>query len=288
MTSISEFAAVAQGAEDFTAEDLQMLAEDTSDLPYRQQSAISLVQRSSPELDPHNRKYHPNAVPGCYVVPHGNERIVYPGDTGFLLRPFGFEPSFVEFPADKNSRVRPIDHGSNQPPGAKFLFSDRDGVDKSGWRMPNGNRLVDALICHMMVDGQACIFRFTSTALARVGRDWSEQAEHTTGVGKYASAAGAPCGIWRMTSIIEHEGDRSWYGPRLTLVARLGELAGPTLAEWRNLMKLRRILKRDLEMRSRQLGSAPPLRLLPGTASPSASLDAPAPGDDGNVPPQTE
>jgi hypothetical protein len=132
-----------------------------------------------------------------------------------------------------------------KPPDAIWLDAKRDGVEKTGLWLKNGDRLVEVILAYMVLTGgQGTSFAFYGSGFP-IGRDLSDRASMLKATVGTSSVHSCTVGKWRMTSTFEKDGDMRWCKPAVALLGKLGDGGGkgPTVAEWRQAQTLRRAVK---------------------------------------------
>jgi hypothetical protein len=220
-----------------TAADAALLTGDTPDLLDRDRPKVSLIQTNSPELVPGEKRHVAGAVAGGFVIPHGDERKPVSGFTFMLLK---LERVFNEYQPGRGSFVAAH---AEKPRGAVWLDAKRDGVEKTGLVLQNGNRVVETISAYILIDGrQPGVFDFYSTALS-IGRDLGKQAYRLRVNIDGTEHRSYTLGKWRMGSTLEKKDNDRYFKPVVTLLGKLGEPEGPTIEAWRFAQKLRLSLK---------------------------------------------
>jgi hypothetical protein len=220
-----------------TPEDIALAEGDAPDLAIRARSKITLVQSNSPELIPGDKRYVPGAAVGSFIVPQGDGREAV-AKVDFVA--VGFSDYFDEYLPNRGPYV--TTH-LRKPPGAVWLNAKRDNVEKTGLWLPNGNRVVEVLLVYLvMTGGVGASFAFYGTGFP-VGRDFSDRAASLKATVGTASVHSCTVGKWRLTATFEKDGDLRWCKPAVSLLGKLGEAKGPTIAEWRQAQTLRRAVK---------------------------------------------
>jgi hypothetical protein len=202
------------------------------------------LQTNSPQLvrDDKKRYAGPNAAPGDYVARRlDGTQTIFKGQTGFLAQVIGCRLQHPEYePSRGTERGRFVkDHGARQPPDARFLYADRDGVEQTGWWRGNGNRILPTIIALLLVEGSGYAMSFYRSAYER-GEDLSGRASRLRVKIGDDVIASPVVGKFHITSEVVKEGDRRWFKPVIgSVVYKLGEDQGPTLEEARFAKGLR-------------------------------------------------
>jgi hypothetical protein len=104
------------------------------DLQLRDRSIITLLQTNSPQLIPGDKRFAPaGTMAGDYVARRlDGKQTVFKGQTGFLAQVIGCRLSNREYEANRGTeRGRFVeDHGERRPLDTRFLYADRDAVEK--------------------------------------------------------------------------------------------------------------------------------------------------------------
>ncbi len=223
-----------------SAEDRALLAgAEGSDLPALGPPPITLNQPLSPAVLPGDGRVQ-GAVVGGYVVPWNEESIAIERYRSVI---FAFTEDFREYRPNRGglAHVHPT-----LPADARW----RDDKNPKGhYRDSNDNPVEDTINCFMMVvnlkpEPFGGVFRFSRKALA-VGRDLSNRAHRLKVEGENIS--GMVIGLWGWTSrLAPGANSSSFYLPVMTLLGKLGEPTGPTLAQVRLAAQLRQKFKEGL------------------------------------------
>ena len=227
-----------------------------ADLASKGPLQIKILQQNSPEVTAGADGYlGEHARPGMLAVPHDGEWILVKGDVGLDLRLVAFTRSFLEWLAGRGGFVashaeKPADAVWLDKGGRHPTWDLEDvGVDKAGFWRANGNKVEETILAHGLVDriglaaAIAGVLGFRSTALA-VGRDLGDRAQRLKVEGE--AIKGVILGKWKVTSRLEQRNDYRWYLPGVTLLGKLGEKEGPTLAEVMTAARLRQAFKEGL------------------------------------------
>jgi hypothetical protein len=220
-----------------TPEDRALAEGDAPDLVSRDRKKVTLVQTNSPELVVGDRRYVEGARAGGFVIPCGDTRVPV-ASVEFVA--VGFAKRWDEyFPA----RGQFVDTYPVRPADAVWLDAKRDNVEKTGLWRRNGNRVVEVVACYMLLgSADGGVFDFYGGAFP-IGRAFSDRAgsmKATVGGDEIHSCTVAQ---WGMTSNYRKEGDRRWFEPVVSLLGKLGEPKGPTIAQWRTAQTLRRAFR---------------------------------------------
>ena len=182
---------------------------------------------------------------GDFLVPRDGGFVLVKGQTGITFVPVGFETQWPQF--------RPFRQGwagvthAEKPANALWLKPEKtfdkpaspDGkqglylVDADG---KPGDRIEETLYLHALVlpgDGHpphGASFAFHSTSL-NAGKALSERADRVQAVIDGKPLRGYVTGKWKLSSEHKKSGDSfRWYAPVLSLIGRVGEERGPSVA----------------------------------------------------------
>jgi hypothetical protein len=227
---------------------------DSPDLPFREKSRIMLVHATAPELIVGDKRHAPGAQIGDYVVPLGDDRMVFRGAQGFEFQPIGFAISHPEYTPDSDAGrgTFVFDHGVRPPADARW-FKVSDGVRKAGqYRVVDGypgNPVTPTITAYGLVCGCGVSYDFYRSAFP-VGREFAVRAERLRARaegadGKIEELRGVTLGVFRFTSAIERDGDYRYPLPIVSLIGKLGA-GGPSLEQWRSAQRLRQSFKQGL------------------------------------------
>jgi hypothetical protein len=216
---------------------------DEPDLQLRDRSTITLMQTNSPQLLSGEKRSAPaGTTAGDFVARRlDGAQTVFKGQTGFMAQLIGCRLSNLEYEAGRGTeRGRFVeDHGERRPPDTRFLYADRDGVEKTGYWRENGNRIVPTITALLLVEGFGYALSFYNTAYA-VGEDLSRRAARLRVTIDGTVIASPVVGNFLITSEVEKKGDRRWFKPVIgSVIYKLGEEQGPTLEEVRFAKGLR-------------------------------------------------
>jgi hypothetical protein len=253
-----------------TPDDLALIAGDSPDLAVRAKSKVTLCQTNSPELAPGDKRQVKGATVGSFVVPSGDERVAV-DHVDFIV--VGFSHYFDEYLPSRGPYV--ATH-LKKPPGAIWLNAKRDKVEKTGLWLPNGNRVVEVILAYLLLlpDRQGASFAFYGSGFP-IGRDLSDRAASLKATIGAESVSACTLGKWRLTATFEKdtESDHRWCEPAVTLIGKLGEPKGPTVAEWRLARTLRRAIKDGTPWQEAQTSLLPQ----PEPAKPKLAVVEPTP-----------
>jgi hypothetical protein len=255
------------------------------DLQLRDKSTMTLLQTNSPQLvrDDKKRYAGPNAAPGDFVARClDGTQTIFKGTTGFLAQVIGCRLSHPEFEPDHGTeRGRFVEeHGERRPPDAQFLYPDRDGVEKTGWWRPNGNRVMPTITALMLVDGFGYAMSFYRSAYA-IGEELASRAARLRVKIGDDVIASPVVGNFLITSAVVKQGDRRWFKPLIGPVYKLGEEKGPLLEGVRLAKELRDSFKAGGDWSSLEPPAAPTSH--PAVAIERPNRDEPPPPQDDEI-----
>lgn len=229
-----------------TAADRAAMGDDGHDTPFVGKSEMTLVYAASPEVLVGGPSFVPGAQVGGYAVSQGDKRIAF--NNGVLFHPIGFRLSHPEYGPDVGDKRGQYlrDHGVARPDAAVWRDADGFQIQKAGYYLPNGNAVVPTVTAYGLVNGFGVGFAMYRTAY-NAGKDLVIRAERLRVKadidGKTEELRGCTLGVFKFTSAFEKRGPYTVPIPVATLVGRLGEEGGPTLAAWRKIQPLRRAFK---------------------------------------------
>ena len=222
-----------------TAEDraVAQISSREADLPPSAGLSSSLLQNMSLALSQHEPGFLPGAAAGDFLLLYANgERSLVKGALGFACSVVAFSRCFKEWLPDRGGFVASYEE---RPEGADWSVA-ADG--RKAFLMPNGNRLEETVSSYLLVDGRGIVFDWKSSAL-RAGRDFHDRASHVRAVVDGCEVWGFGVSKWRIMSRLERGPRGSWFTPTATMLGRLNEPDGPSLAEWRLAVKARQAFK---------------------------------------------
>jgi hypothetical protein len=224
--------------------------DDDVDLPFFERQRIALAAAVSPELIPNGPRYVPGLAIGDFAVPQGDMKIVVKGQVGFETFIVGFGHSVPEY---LPGRGKLVTIHAELPPDAKFLYAS-DGVEKTGFWLKNGNKVVPTVTAHLLVNGHGCVYDFYSSAY-KIGKHLVVMAQRLRGAiqgadGRPVEVKGCTLGKFLFTSHMESPKGAAtapYPLPVVTLVGKLGQPNGPTLAQFKQLRELRQAFRDGLD-----------------------------------------
>jgi hypothetical protein len=226
-----------------TSEDraVAQISDRETDLPPSAGLHSSLLQNMSQALSPHEPSFLPGASAGDFCLLYSNgERVLVKGGLGFACSIVAFSRCFNEWLPDRGGFVASYEE---RPEGADWNVT-ADG--RKALLMPNGNRLEEVVSSCLLVEGRGVIFDWKSSAL-RAGWNFHDHASNVRAVVDGCEVWGFGVSKWRITSRLERGPRGTWFTPVATMLGRLGEPEGPTVAEWRLADKARQALKSGVD-----------------------------------------
>ena len=256
---------------------------DGRDTPFLGKQSVVLTHGMSPELMVGGPRFVRNAKIGSWVVPQGDARVPFDGETGFVAQIIGFDLSHPEYTVGigDDRGVFVCDHGRQAPKDMKFLYAADGRVKKSGhYRVEidgqPGNKVVPTIGVSMVVNGYGVVYDAYGTAFAPT-KELVIRAERLRVKvevdGKAEQLRGCTLGKFRFTSRFEKKA-YTYPVPVMTLIGKLGEADGPTIEEWRLALDLRQAFKEGLDWVPNEALDvpAPPAEALPPPSSSSPKL----------------
>jgi hypothetical protein len=150
------------------------------------------------------------------------------------------------------------------PREAQFHYA-HEGYARSGHWLPNGNQIVPTINAFILVDHggrqHPSGFRFSHSAYP-IGRQFGSRAAGYKAVVEGEKVQGCTLVKHKMTAYRETRAAKTYYLPRPMPLGKVGEVNGPTLAEYRFAEELRRAFKQGNDWASLE-PPEPPLPLLP-------------------------
>jgi hypothetical protein len=281
--------------------------DDGHDTMFVERQSVVLVYSTSPEVMAGGSRFVSGAKVGGWVVPQGDKRV--PMDT-FVGHILGFDTSHPEFTlgGGENDRgVKIHDHGAMPPEDMDFIkvgggVSKKIGLYPAGLVNKTGHyrlgldgkphsKVVPTISVYMLVNGHGCVYAAYGTAFPPVRDDLVIRAERLRVMaegegGKPEELKGCTLGKFQFASRFEKKAFECPV-PVITLVGKLGDANGPTLAEWRQAKALRKALKEGGDwapIKEALDPPAPPAEALPHRSSHSGKslteINPPPPEDD--------
>ena len=216
------------------------------DLPSGMPPLAVLLQSTSLQLQPGNEDYVEGAAMGDFLVPRDGGFVLVKGQTGITFVPVGFETQWPQFRPFRQGWAG-VTHAS-KPANAKWLEPEKtfdkpaspDGkkglylIDVDG---KPGDKIEETLYLHALVlpgdshPPHGVSFSFHSTSL-RIGDDFEKRARRLQVEIDGKPPKGYVVGKWKLSSEYKkNDSGFGWYKPILTLIGRVGEERGPSVAE---------------------------------------------------------
>jgi hypothetical protein len=254
--------------------------DDAPDLAPLGPRPIKQLQNNSPEAMRGDPAYVPGAEGGDFLVPRGEEIVLYKGTTGLEVIFVSFEEYFLEWPAVRGAGGGgPLDRHVAMPGDANWVLDQATG--RKVCLRANGNKIERTVYGHALIDGAPATFAFRSTSYP-IGRNLANLASRLKVKidDEEIRVVGAK---WRVTSRLESNNLGRWFVPQIDLI-------GPTLEEARAAKALRIALKTGTEPPALETPKAPPPAQIPRgsatfTTGKSVSIEPPPAYDEFNPPP---
>jgi hypothetical protein len=255
---------------------------NTADLPFQNQlSPLILLQALSPQAIPGDPRHIAGAMAGMFAGRLDDEQVLF---AEFTFQPIGFSLSHPEFGPDQKAPV--TDHGERMPREAQFHYA-HEGYARSGHWLPSGNQIVPTINAFILVDHggrqHPSGFRFSHSAYP-IGRQFGSRAAGYKAVVEGEKVQGCTLVKHKMTAYRETRGGRTYYLPKPMPLGKVGEVNGPTLAEYHFAEELRRAFKEGLDWASLEPPEPP---ALPAAKAVVIEADPPPCDDDPNMVPES-
>jgi hypothetical protein len=238
--------------------------DDERDTSFSQRQSAVLCHGMSPELMVGGPRFTSNARIGWWVIPQGDERVAVESFVGHILGFVISHPEYTLGGGDNDRGVKIHDHGALPPDDMDFIkvgggFSKRIGAYPAGLVAKNGHyrlnlsdgkpysKVVPSIATYMLIGGFGACYSAYGTAFGPVRDDLVIRAERLRVTvegadGKPQELRGCTLGCFRFASRFEKK-TYEYPVPVITLVGKLGEPNGPSLAAWRQAQPLRKALK---------------------------------------------
>jgi hypothetical protein len=236
--------------------------DDGRDTPFADRQSVVLCHGMSPELTPGGPRFAPGAAIGDFVVPQGDTRKVFKGETGFVAHILGFELRHPEYTVgvgdDRGEFV--ADHGVNRPKDAVWRKAadglvKKDGYYRTGADGRPGNKVVPTINVYMLVGGCGVVYSGYGTAYNPI-RELAVSAERLRAqvgvegedgkVAEIVEVRGCALGLFKFTSKFETKAF-TFPVPVWERLGKLGEANGPTFDQYRFAQRLRTQFKQGLD-----------------------------------------
>lgn len=102
---------------------------------------LSILQDNSGEVKKKHDRYIEGAEPGDMII--RSRKRVLKGDVGMLFIPAGFQHMWVEWNGEPGEGFPVRQYLFDDKPDSAEEVDDPNNEDRTIWRMPNGNRIVD-------------------------------------------------------------------------------------------------------------------------------------------------
>jgi hypothetical protein len=229
--------------------------DDAPDLAPQGPRPIKQLQNNSPEVTRGHPAYVPGAEGGDFLVPRGEEVVLYKGTPGIEAIFVGFEETFNEWPAVRGAGGGgPLDRHPAMPSDARWVLDPATG--RKVCLRATGNKIEKTIYGHALIEGAPATFVFRSTAHS-IGRNYANLTFHAKATidGEEIRVVGAK---WRVTSRLESNNLGRWFLPQIEPIGKFGSPNGPTLVEARVAKALRIALKTGAEPPALEAPKAPP------------------------------
>ncbi len=233
---------------------------------------IKLLQTNSPQLldtpETSANLYLKGAMAGGFDVPGPDGgRVFLPGSPGFHYGIFGFDHTFVEYEVQADGSLQRVGEPQAEKPKDAQWHENASG--RRVCTRDNGNIVQEHIGALMKIEetAQIGVYVFSKTAL-RIGRHLANATQRLQ-VNGLNGVKGCVLGRFRMTSRLEKQGDRRWYLPVWSLVGKLGQDNGPSLAAVLELAEMRKAFK---------AGMPPSLEIEGPPSPPSPEIEGPLDG----------
>jgi hypothetical protein len=207
------------------------------DLPgLDQQWPLVLLQGLSPAVVNDDPK---GAKAGLYLGRLGDEQVLVPTFTGQLV---GFIHSCPEYPPDEKVSVK--DHGM-LPRGAEFHKAG-GAYQRSGYYLPNGHTVVPTVVALLLVDHNGrqypSALRFQRSSYG-IGRELYSRSRRLKAVIDGKETRGCHLGKYAVAAERDPKSGKGNFVPKVVLLGVVGEVAGPTVAEYHYASEARKWFK---------------------------------------------
>jgi hypothetical protein len=238
-------------------------SDDGHDTTFKERQSVVLCHGMSPDLMMGGSRFVPGAKIGSWIVPQGDRRVPF---DAFVAHILGFDITHPEYTLGGGSNDRGVfvvDHGAMPPQDMDFIRT-AGGVNRilgryaAGLVAKNGHyrigpdqkpyaKVAPTITAYMLVNGHGCTYAAYGTAFPIVRDNLVVRAERLRVMaegadGKPEELKGCTLGKFQFASRIE-KAAFDYPVPVITLVGKLGDANGPTLAEWRQAKALRQVLK---------------------------------------------
>jgi hypothetical protein len=216
-----------------TAEDRALLAQTDAydDVPSRGPVLSAVIQPSGREMYSDSPKYIADAKPGMIALRFSADEAS--AVTSFACIPFAAQTRFNIFEPDTGTEQGAyVDTLPTKPSEATWR---PNAQGKKKLLLPDASTVQEQRIVYVTVDGRPIAFEAHSTAL-KATNDWLDRAksirvDYAPSGGTPERFRGMPFARWKVSVLERREASYCWFTPQVTLIGRLGEEGGPTLAE---------------------------------------------------------
>lgn len=201
--------------------DLMEQVAELGDLGYSERSEDSMIpilailQDNSAEVKKKHSKYIEGAEPGDLII-RSLGRVIKMGDNlpPLVLQPAGFDHVWVEWQGEPGEGAPVGQYPFEERPAEAVEQPDPQNPDRTVWRMPNGNRLVDTRYhyCNILSDDGSAMPVVVPMGGTNhtTSRSWTAQMKQHRMPGK---AAKAPSFFrqYGLRTKFKQRGEQSWY-----------------------------------------------------------------------------
>jgi hypothetical protein len=202
-------------------------ADGFDDFPSKGPPRSGVVQLASKDCDPESPRFVAGAQPGLIVLRYGVGDAAVVKD--FTFTPFASESRFSVYePSRGTEQGRYVDTLPKRPLEARW---QADANGKQRCRLPNGNEVRETKTVFAIVKGKRIVaFAAHSSGLKPIA-DMLDHCARLSVKIETLRLHGPIISKWAMATLEKREGTYRWWVPRPTLIGKLGDEKGPTLAE---------------------------------------------------------
>jgi len=216
-----------------TEEDRALLAQRDAydDVPSRGPVLSNIIQPSGREMYSDSPKYIADARPGLIALRFSADDASAVASIACI--PFAAQTRFNIFEPDMGTEQGDYIDTLPKKPSEATWRPNANGKKKL--LMPDGRVVQEQRIVYAIVDGRPIALETHSTGLRAID-DWlarakSVRVDYAHPGGTTERYRGMPFANWKVATLERRESSYRWYVPQVTLIGRLGEDGGPTLAE---------------------------------------------------------
>lgn len=172
---------------------------------------LSILQDNSGEVKKKHDRYIEGAEPGKLII--RSRKRIYDGEQGVLFVPAGFQHMWVEWNGEPGEGFPVRQYLFDDKPEEATEVEDPNNEDRTLWRMPNGNRIVDTRYHYgHMIDGDELVQLVIpmSGTNHSVSRGWTSLMKELKIPG---TGQRAPSWVhaYALTTVFTQRGALSWY-----------------------------------------------------------------------------